>query len=332
MPTHRVKDPPGWGSNVSNVKEWEQLPEEYKDDSSQNQSKILGLKYLNLDGSEIQKDSASETQQVCQSGEGSMNLDKGNVNPSSTVDSEVLNLPADLLINEPEVSSSTEIGFEAQSNVKLAQQGQGERPRRNKPSSKPKPAPNIEGKTNVAVGLDASKLDDEEEDSSDWVRACSRTTRRKFLKREANRQSRSASTEPSPSVADGEVTSTKGGAERGFFDEDSEHPPVAEGLLKGDSRMMGDDAKVLREIEEEVRSHAGSARESKQDSKSSSLVTRSGKVLEGQEKAEDEEGDEEDTRAFAAAMAEHESLEGELVTNLFASVLRSVHVGQTLQF
>jgi RNA-binding protein NOB1 len=250
-------DPPGWGSNVSNLKEWEQLSEsENKSNKAATQSKILGLKYLNLDGSEAEKASS----------EGASKL------------------PAD---------PASEVPSTAGSQTETTSLGpKGGRPRREKREPKPKPVYSIEGKKNVAVGVDASKTEAPEEDTSDWVHACSRTTRRKFLKREAKRQARAATHSETSSVAtNSEATETETQPEKSFFDEAPELPPLVD------------------EDEDEDEDAHGS--EDGAPYGASVLDTESGKVPDEGEGGSGSEGDEEDTRDFEAEMAAHAAVEGE---------------------
>ena len=146
----------------------------------ENQSKILGLKYLNLDGSELERDPVSTNHEKNDAGIARANLESEKDTTAAVVESEIVSSNADPTITESEVSISS--GNDRQGESRSGYRGG--RSRREKPAREPKPVVNIEGKLNVAVGVDASKTKlEEEEDSSDWVRACSRTTRRKYLKR-----------------------------------------------------------------------------------------------------------------------------------------------------
>lgn len=226
---NKPRDPPGWGSNVSNLKEWEQLSEAENKASKGSQSKILGLKYLNLDGSETER--------------------------------------------APESNQS-----ETPSTASTDPQRAG-RPRREKPAPKLKPVYSIEGKKNVAVGLDASKTEaaEEEEDPSEWEHACSRTSRRKFLKRQSKRQAQAAATAETTESIDAtdaiEATeATEAGVQqprKSFFEAEPEPPLVDE----------------------------------EEDENAEDFIE------EGASGSEDDE--EEDTRAFAAELAAHEAKESE---------------------
>ncbi|KAG0561888.1 hypothetical protein KC19_9G100800 [Ceratodon purpureus] len=271
----KQRDPPGWGSNVSNMKEWEQLSEAENKLSKSNkvtQSKILGLKYLNLDGSEAEK-------------------------APLVADSEGASLPADPVSNESEAPSTA--GTDSQAETKPGPRGG--RPRREKREPKPKPVYSIEGKKNVAVGVDASKTEAPEEDTSDWVHACSRTTRRKFLKREAKRQARAAENSETSSVAaNSETTETETQPKKSFFDEAPELPP----LVDEDEDEDGDE-------NENVADDATDEAIGEDDTETPVLDIESGKVPNEEEGASGSEDDEEVTRAFEAEMAAHAEVEGE---------------------
>lgn len=245
---NKPRDPPGWGSNVANLKEWEQLSEAESKSSKGNQSKILGLKYLNLDGSEAER------------------------------------APADVESKQSETSSTAgSIGPQ-----------RWDRPRREKSAPKPKPVYSIEGKKNVAVGSDASKTEPEEVETSEWVHACSRTTRRKFLKREARRQAQTASSaeiNESPAEISTEATVKEvQQSQKSFFEAEPELPLVDED--------KDEDAEDVTEERNErtADDDALGAENGKHDD-------------EGGDSGS--EGDEEDTRAFAAEMAAHEAKESE---------------------
>jgi len=242
---NKPRDPPGWGSNVANLKEWEQLSEAENKSSKENQSKILGLKYLNLDGSEAERP------------------------------------PADVESKQSETSSTAgSTGTQRWS-----------KPRPEKSAPKPKPVYSIVGKKNVAVGSDASKTEPEEADSSEWVHACSRTTRRKFLKREAKRQTRTAASEEtseSPTeISTGATVKEVQHSQKSFFEAEPELPLVDE-----------DEDEDSEDVTEERNGStaddgAGSCKFDDEGGTSGS------------------EGDEEDARAFAAEMAAREAKESE---------------------
>lgn len=284
MQQKKQRDPPGWGSNVSNMKEWEQLSEAENKLSKSNkatESKILGLKYLNLDGSEAEK-------------------------APLVADSEDSSLPADPASNESEVPSTA--GTASQTETKS--EPKGGRPRREKRESKPKLVYSIEGKKNVAVGVDASKTEAPEEDTSDWVHACSRTTRRKFLKREAKRRARaSGDSETSSVVTNSEVTETETQSKKSFFDEAPELPPLVdddddEDADENETALSGDE-------NEDVADDATDGAIRTGNTETSVLDTESGKVPDEGEGASGSEDDEEDTTAFEAEMAVHAAVEGE---------------------
>jgi hypothetical protein len=168
---------------------------------------------------------------------------------------------------------------------------------------------NIEGKLNVAVGVDASKTElEEEEDGSDWVRACSRTTRRKYLKREARRQARAANPEASPSVAGSETSELKEVCQKSFFDEDVALPSVNEVLSEEIADMHSEDGEGTDDNHVAHVQSDGVIRHEK----SLDPTEESGKLLEEDEnRGLGNDGDEEDTRAFAAELAAHEASGGE---------------------
>ena len=256
------------------MKEWEQLAEAEDKRSKSNkaiQSKILGLKYLNLDGSEAEK-------------------------ASLVADSEGSSLPADPASYESEVPSTA-----GGSQTETRSGPRGGRPRREKKEPKPKSVYSIEGKKNVAVGVDASKTEAPEEDTSDWVHACSRTTRRKFLKREAKRQARAVEMPEKSSVAtNSEATETETQPKKSFFDEAPELPP-----------LVDEDEDEDADEHENVADDATDTAISKDDTETSVVDTESGKVPVDEKADSGSEGDEEDTRDFEVEMAALTEAEGE---------------------
>ena len=307
MQNHRIRDPPGWGKNVSNLEEWELLPEEENRAAKshvENQSKILGLKYLNLDGTELERDPASNSSEKNEAGEGSANVVSEKETAISVVESENVSLTTHSTITESDVSTST--GVERQREPRSGYRGG--RSRREKPAREPKPVVNIEGKLNVAVGVDASKTElEEEEDSSDWVRACSRTTRRKYLKREARRQARAANPEASPFVAGSETSELKEVCQKGFFDEDVALPSVNEVVSEEIADMLSEDGEGT---DDKHVAHVQSDGVIRQE-ESLDPTEASGELLEDEMLDLGNDGDEEDTRAFAAELAAHEASGGE---------------------
>ena len=264
----------------------------------ENQSKILGLKYLNLDGSEFERDPASTNHEKNEAGSASANLESEK-DTSTAVEN--VSSTTDPTITESDVSTST--GVERQREPRSGYRGG--RSRREKPAREPKPVVNIEGKLNVAVGVDASKTElEEEEDSSDWVIACSRTTRRKYLKREARRQARAANPEASPSVAGTETSNSNEECKKGFFDEDVALPSVNEVLSEEIADMLNEDGEGT---EDKHVAHI----------QTDGVIRQEESVDPTEELEEDEnrgigsDGDEEDTRAFAAEVAAHEASGGE---------------------
>ncbi|CAM6068123.1 unnamed protein product [Sphagnum tenellum] len=255
---HRQKEPPGWGTNVPNLQEWEELPEEDTSgnepgekhiqgiSSSRDQSHILGLQSLSLNKMDETKHSAAQNQETS------------------------------LQENTNSVSSLK--------HPKPVNKGR-------------KPGPNLEGKS-MAVGSDASKGEIEEEHSSDWVRACSRSTRRNFLKREARRAAQAVNPEQGANT------------QHGMFGKGVEVSALEEDI---DEREMPD----LTRTEEDVLN--GKA------TKSDNLATIADALLDGethsadtwlaaevaealrQDEQSSADGNEiEETRAFAAAVTDLE--------------------------
>jgi hypothetical protein len=164
-----------------------------------------------------------------------------------------------------------------------------------------KPGPDLEGKS-MAVGSDASKGEIEEEHSSDWVRACSRSTRRNFLKREARRAARAVNPEQGANT------------QHGMFGKGAEVPALEEDI---DEREMPD----LTRTEEDVLNDKAT--------KSDNPATIADALLDGETHSADTcfaaevaealrqdeqsvaDGNEiEETRAFAAAVTDLEEEDG----------------------
>ncbi|XP_024369020.1 RNA-binding NOB1-like protein [Physcomitrium patens] len=271
---NKPREPLGWGSNVPNLKEWEELEEAEKSQSKINQSRILGLKYLNLDGSE-----------------------SGNSSP--VVELESANLPSDPGSNESEIPSTARASSRGETNS----EGRGGWSKREPKAPKLKPTISIEGKKNVAVGLDASKSELAEADTSGWVHACSRTTRNKFLKRQAKREAKAAALSESSSVAgDHHPTEMDVQPQRSFFEGEVVPPPL----------LDEDENEDVEDLTEECIKNEGDTDpgEEQDEGATANLEIESAKVAdEGKGASDSDEGDEgdeeDDTKAFEAEMAAH---------------------------
>ena len=186
----------------------------------------------------MERDPASTNHEKNEAGSARANLELEKDTTAAVVESENVSSNTYPTITESEVSTST--GNDRQGESRSGYRGG--RSRREKPTREPKPVVNIEGKLNVAIGVDASKTElEEEEDSSDWVRACSRTTRPKYLKREARRQAWAANPEASPSVAGSQTSKLNEECQKGFFDEDVALPSVDEVLSEEIADMLSED-------------------------------------------------------------------------------------------
>ena len=249
----------------------------------------------------MERDPASTNHEKNEAGSASANLESETDTSTAVVELENVSSTPDPTITESDVSTST--GVERQREPRSGYRGG--RSRREKPAREPKPVVNIEGKLNVAVGVDASKTElGEEEDSSDWVRACSRTTRRKYLKREARRQARAANPEASPSVAGTETSNSNEECKKGFFDEDVALPSVDEVLSEEIADMLSEDGEGT---EDKHVAHIQTDGVIRQEES----VDPTEEMEEGENRGIGSDGDEEDARAFAAEVAAHEASGGE---------------------
>lgn len=144
------KDPPGWGSNVPNLDEWDALEKESNGAANSNglntRSRILGLKTFTLDASHSGPSGNGQIEVV----------DAGQMEHSH------LSAAAQDVSNE----------------------GLGVmRPRRHMRRMR---EVKVDGKSNVAEGIDASK-GEPEENVEDWQPAVTRSNRRRYLRRQARR-------------------------------------------------------------------------------------------------------------------------------------------------
>ncbi|GLJ36547.1 hypothetical protein SUGI_0734430 [Cryptomeria japonica] len=146
------KDLPGWGSNVPNLDEWEDL-ERTTNGNQITQSRILGLKNLKLDSPEASGVSVDEH-------------------------------------TKASVAQEVELPHVANNQSKLSIAGQVEagvnqinKPRKEKPQKR---EVKIDGKLMVSEGIDASK-GESKENMEDWQPAVSRSTRRRYIRRQARK-------------------------------------------------------------------------------------------------------------------------------------------------
>lgn len=144
------KDPPGWGSNVPNLDEWDALEQASNGATNSKgetaRSHILGLKTLTLDASHPGHSGNGQTEAV----------DAGQVEHShlSAAVQDVSNEGVSVM-----------------------------RPRRHMRRMR---EVKVDGKLNVAEGIDASK-GEPEENVEDWQPAVTRSNRRRYLRRQARR-------------------------------------------------------------------------------------------------------------------------------------------------
>lgn len=171
------KDLPGWGSNVPNLDEWNALEQASKGATNSNgkstRSHILGSKTLTLDVSDPGGHSGNDQTEA---------VDVSQVQHSglSAVVQDVSNEGVDMI-----------------------------RPRRHMRRMR---EVKIDGKLNVAEGIDASK-GEPEEDVEDWQPAVTRSNRRRYLRRQARRVLSESSVRSDQSVLEEkleeETTATK---------------------------------------------------------------------------------------------------------------------------
>jgi hypothetical protein len=324
---HRQKEPPGWGTNVPNLQEWEELPEEDTSgnepgekhiqgiSSSRNQSHILGLQSLSLNKMDETKHSAAQNQETSlQENTNSVSsLKHVGCEPAVPEAMEDINIESTLIINGnkpgpnnelklmPEgvapkasnTSSLKNLGMQAPEVVHEFQP---------KPVNKGrKPGPNLEGKS-MAVGSDASKGEIEEEHSSDWVRACSRSTRRNFLKREARRAAQAVNPEQGANT------------QHGMFGKGVEVSALEEDI---DEREMPD----LTRTEEDVLNSKATKSDNpatitdalldgETHSADTWLAAEVAEALRQDEQSTADGNEIEETRAFAAAVTDLEEEDG----------------------
>lgn len=163
------KDPPGWGSNVPNLEEWEEignLEEDVLGSGEQRESRILDLQTISFDDPD--KGVAADA-----TFSGSVDDISNRCSGGSMFSNE--HTDGDHLVVETN---------ECEPSVRSTRSGKS----RNMTFSQKEPVPSG-GKSNVAVGVDATKGLNQEE-TEGWEKACSRSTRRKHQKRAARVASR----------------------------------------------------------------------------------------------------------------------------------------------
>lgn len=142
---------PGWGNNVPNIEEWEEISEE-PHDAPELDSHILGIKNLTLDAADVDCGVSEDEQRLVHAEADHMLRDEG------------VNSAVEGSCGQTEENSERDV----RERQKLTE-----------------PKPTLEGKLMVAVGVDASRGEGENTEVGDWQRAISRSTRRKYDKRAA---------------------------------------------------------------------------------------------------------------------------------------------------